>query len=112
MRIKINVSTERNYVAVVDPIPAGTEIEDSYLKTTSLENQRKLGKISWYFNHIEKYDNRMQIFADNLPQREHEFAYISRVTSKGTFSVPPAKVEEMYNPEVFGTTKGEIVKVE
>ncbi len=112
VRIKINVSAERNYVAVVDPIPAGTEIEDSYLKTTSLENQRKLGKISWHFNHIEKYDDRMQIFADNLPQGEHEFSYILRVTSKGTFSVPPTKVEEMYNPEVFGTTKGEIVKVE
>jgi len=112
VRIKINVSAERNYVAVVDPIPAGTEIEDSYFKTTSLENQRKLGKISWYFNHIEKYDDRMQIFADVLPQGEHEFAYILRVTSKGTFSVPPTKVEEMYNPEVFGTTKGEIVKVE
>lgn len=112
VRIKINVSAERNYVALVDPIPAGTEIEDSYLKTTSLENQRKLGKISWYFNHIEKYDDRMQIFADNLPQGEHEFAYILRATSKGTFSVPQAKVEEMYNPEVFGTTKGEVVKVE
>ncbi len=112
VRIKINVSAERNYVAVVDPIPAGAEIEDSYLKTTSLENQRKLGKISWYFNHVEKYDDRMQVFADVLPQGEHEFSYIIRLTTKGTFLVPSAKAEEMYNPEVFGTTKGEIVRVE
>lgn len=112
VRIKINVSAERNYVAIVDPIPAGTEIEDSYLKTTSIENQRKLGKISVHFNHLESYDDRMQIFADRLSQGEHEFYYIVRATTKGTFSVPSTKVEEMYNPEVFGTTKGEIVRID
>lgn len=112
VRLKVNVPSERNYVAIVDPIPAGTEIEDSYLKTTNIESQRKLGKISWYFHHVEKYDDRMQIFADRLPAGEHEFVYIVRATSKGTFIVPSTKVEEMYNPEVFGTTKGEIVKIE
>ncbi len=112
VRIKVHVTAERNYAAIVDPIPAGTEIENSYLKTTSLEAQRKLGNISWYFNHVEGYDDRMQIFADTLPQGEHEFFYIIRATTKGTFLVPSTKVEEMYNPEVFGTTKGEIVRIE
>ena len=34
----------------------------------------------------------------------HEFTYIVRATTAGTFRTAPARAEEMYEPEVFGRT--------
>jgi uncharacterized protein YfaS (alpha-2-macroglobulin family) len=37
---------------------------------------------------------------------------VARTTAKGEFVVPPAKIEEMYSPDVFGRTGTDFVFVE
>jgi uncharacterized protein YfaS (alpha-2-macroglobulin family) len=107
VRLIVNVTAARTYVVLNDPIPAGTEVENSFLQTTSREAQIKASaEREWYFYHVEPYDDRLIAFADQLPQGSHEFVYVIRATSSGTFLVPAAKAEEMYNPEVFGISKG------
>ena len=41
----------------------------------------------------------------------HEFSYIVRATTAGTFRTAPARAEEMYEPEVFGRTATAVIEV-
>lgn len=112
VRLKLQVTAEKNYLAIDDPIPAGCEIQDSALQTTRQQDPQRRGGNSWYFNHVEAYDDRLQVFADLLPAGSYEFTYTVRATAAGTFLAPGAKAEEMYNPEVFGTSRADTIRVE
>ena len=62
------------------------------------------------FHRSEGYDDRILIFADYLTAGEHEYSYLVQATSPGRYRMPPARVEQMYQPEVFATTEpGETV---
>jgi alpha-2-macroglobulin len=43
---------------------------------------------------------------------EYKYSYLARATTPGRFITPPAKAEEMYEPETFGRAASEIVIVE
>ena len=52
------------------------------------------------------------LFATRLSEGMHEFTYMIRATTAGTFITAPASAEEMYEPEVFGRTASVIVEVQ
>jgi hypothetical protein len=59
----------------------------------------------WHFRWFE-YQNlrvdRAAAFASLLRAGAHEYTFLTRVTSLGTFIAPPARAEEMYAPDTFG----------
>jgi len=59
----------------------------------------------------EKRDDRMLLFADQLPPGVHVASFVARATTPGEFSLVPAHAEEMYAPEVFGRSDGGTFKV-
>jgi uncharacterized protein YfaS (alpha-2-macroglobulin family) len=63
------------------------------------------------FDHVERHDDRVNLFATRLSEGPHEFSYMVRATTAGTFLTAPTYVEEMYEPEVFGRTASEVVEV-
>jgi uncharacterized protein YfaS (alpha-2-macroglobulin family) len=63
------------------------------------------------FDHVERHDDRVQLFATRLSEGRHEFTYIARATTAGVFVTAPARAEEMYEPEVFGRTKTAVIEV-
>ena len=65
----------------------------------------------WY-EHQNMRDERAEAFASLLWEGVHQYSYVARATTPGTFVVPPAKAEEMYSPEVFGRSSGDRVIVE
>ncbi|HEY0592696.1 MAG TPA: hypothetical protein VGF40_13075, partial [Thermoanaerobaculia bacterium] len=131
--LRITVPKERIYVAVSDPIPAGFEPVEGWFRTTATDLARQASvqesrssrearergprtESSWRpwwrsggFDHIEKHDDRVDLFATRLGEGEHVFSYLVRATTSGTFEVAPTRAEEMYSPEVFG--RGEVGKV-
>ena len=121
--LKIRNTKERRFVAVTDPIPAGTEPVESWFATTAsdlAEQQRRSETqgddwMSWWkrggFDHVERHDDRVQLFATRLSEGVHEFTYQVRATTAGTFITAPAHAEEMYEPEVFGRTATAVVEV-
>ncbi|HEY6137669.1 MAG TPA: MG2 domain-containing protein [Thermoanaerobaculia bacterium] len=121
--LRIRNTKERRFVAVVDPIPAGTEPVESWFATTATElseQQRKADAqgddwMSWWqhggFDHVERHDDRVSLFATRLGEGTHEFTYLVRATTAGRFVAAPAHVEEMYEPEVFGRTASAVVEV-
>jgi uncharacterized protein YfaS (alpha-2-macroglobulin family) len=128
--LALRLTKERRFVAVTDPLPAGFEAVETWFDTTAQRlaastrqsSSRDIdaddGSDSWMswwrnggFDHVERHDNRVQLFATRLSEGLHEFSYVVRATTAGTFRTAPAHAEEMYEPEVFGRTATTIVEV-
>ncbi|HEU4889556.1 MAG TPA: alpha-2-macroglobulin family protein [Thermoanaerobaculia bacterium] len=118
--LRIRNTKERRYVAITDPIPAGTEPVESWFATTATalaERPMNQGGNSWAwwlrggFDYVERHDDRVDVFATRLGEGEHVFTYLVRATTAGTFIAAPTHVEEMYEPEVFGRTATTVVEV-
>ncbi|HEV8434036.1 MAG TPA: MG2 domain-containing protein, partial [Thermoanaerobaculia bacterium] len=121
--LRVRNTKERRYVAITDPIPAGTEPVESWFATTATdlaEAQKKedRGGSDWYawwqrggWDHVERHDDRVDLFATRLGEGNHEFTYMLRATTAGTFITAPLHAEEMYEPEVFGRTSTDVVEV-
>jgi alpha-2-macroglobulin len=121
--LSFTLPKERRFVAVTDPLPAGFEPVESWFATTAMNLTRAQDTLetqgdwrSWWmrggFDHVERHDDRVQLFATRLDEGRHEFSYIVRATTAGTFRTAPAHAEEMYAPEVFGRTETAIVEVQ
>ncbi|MGZ8869340.1 MAG: alpha-2-macroglobulin family protein, partial [Thermoanaerobaculia bacterium] len=63
------------------------------------------------WDHTERHDDRVNVFATRLAEGDHEYSYLLRATTVGAFLVAPAHVEEMYEPEVFGRASSTTVHV-
>ncbi|EFC37264.1 predicted protein [Naegleria gruberi] len=126
VRIKLTMTnTSRRYhVALVDFLPAGLEPINPELKGTpdiatvsgSGTNSRSNGWWCWWFNpiwyeHHNIRDERVEAFSSLLWEGTHEFTYIARATSIGSFVIPGVKAEEMYTPEIFGRSATEFAEV-
>jgi len=55
-----------------------------------------------WWDHQNLRDDRAESYASWLWAGTHEFTYVARATTPGTFVVPPSRAEEIYAPEVFG----------
>jgi uncharacterized protein YfaS (alpha-2-macroglobulin family) len=119
--LHIRNTKERRYVAITDPLPAGTEPVDTAFATTAnalveaQENNESQGSWAWWlstgFDHVERHDDRVDLFATRLDEGDHLFTYLVRATTAGTFIAAPTHAEEMYEPEVFGRTATTVVEV-
>lgn len=126
--LTITAPAERRFVAVTDPLPAGFEAVDGWFSTTARDLAREASVEGgpdegeeaggWLtrmrrggFDHVEKFDDRVQLFATRLGDGRHEFSYLVRATTAGSFLAAPAWVEEMYEPEVNGRTGAVRVEV-
>lgn len=124
--LTLTLTKERRFVALTDPLPAGFEPIESWFATTARalagesdeETESGDGPDSWFswwqrggFDHIERHDDRVLAFATRLSEGKHEFTYVARATTAGSFRTAPAHAEEMYEPEVFGRTATAVVDV-
>ena len=117
--LKVRNTKERRFVAITDPIPAGTEPVESWFATTATDlaaanTQTQTWREWWQrggFDHVERHDDRVDLFATRLSEGTHEFTYLLRATTAGTFITAPTHAEEMYEPEVFGRTATTVVEV-
>ncbi len=96
------------FVAVELPLPAGVEPADPALATTARRllaaSDEPAGRIG--FDHIEYRDDRVVLFATELPAGSYRQAIPCRATTAGSFVLAPAYAEAMYEPEVFGAGAG------
>lgn len=121
--LRIRNTKERRWVAVTDPIPAGFEPVKSWFATTASELARDADNSgsenrdweSWFrrggFDRVEKHDDHVNAFATRLSEGLHEFKYLVRATTSGTFRTAPTRAEEMYEPQVFGRTRTDVIEV-
>jgi uncharacterized protein YfaS (alpha-2-macroglobulin family) len=103
--------TPRRFVVVDDPLPAGVSAFDASLATSSatiagLEESKGplLTGFSEAWHRRELRDDRALFFIDEMPAGMYHYRYLARPHTPGTYVVPPTRVMEMYQPEVYGRT--------
>lgn len=134
VRLRVTVPADRQFVAVVDPFPAGLEPVDLSLHTSAtlqpfvtpesqearLAGDRDRDGPRWQawlygrwdngwwspWEHKALYDDRVVYFARVLWKGSYTASYIARATTSGSFVRPPAHAEEMYNPALQGRSDG------
>ncbi len=117
--LHIVVPETRIFAVVEDPLPAGFEPVQTSFATESRRIQEAYWedeyeeKGHWWgsFDHEERYDDRVLFFAQELFPGEHTQVYYVRAGTSGKFFSPATKAEEMYAPEVFGSTSQGFVTI-
>jgi hypothetical protein len=107
VEVTVDCPTTRRFVAVEVPLPAGLEAVDTSLATSARRPAAADEESFWWqpgFDRVEPRDDRLLLYATELPAGRHTTKVICRATTPGQFTVAPARAEEMYAPEVFGTT--------
>jgi hypothetical protein len=106
VQLTLTALADENHVALSDHLPAGLEPINSRFAT--VPHNLPPDDRSWYdrlwLTHRELGDERVDAFIDWMPARSGSFEYLARATSVGTFVVPAATAEKMYDPDVNGRT--------
>ncbi|MDE0606027.1 MAG: hypothetical protein OXH78_02600 [Acidimicrobiaceae bacterium] len=119
VRVKLTMvnDSRRTNMVLVDPLPAGFEALNPALAVTGeIEAPRSDAADYWWrwtwYEHQNLRDDRTEAFSSYLWAGTHEYSYVARATTPGTFVAPPAKAEEIYAPEVFGRSASDTVIIE
>ncbi len=108
VRLTMVAESQRTFVALVDPLPAGLEAlnPDLAVSQPTPNDPNPLAKQGWWWGnwyaHQQFRDDRSEAFTTYLPAGVYDYSYVARATTPGTFVVPPTRAEEMYAPETFG----------
>jgi len=108
--VRLTLTGDRwNYLAIEDPIPAGTEgIERDDL----YELKVKPSWWSYLYSRREFHDDHVAMFIDYFWDRQGTAFYLLKVVNPGTFRVSPAQVQPMYQPQYLSTTESRTVVVQ
>jgi uncharacterized protein YfaS (alpha-2-macroglobulin family) len=66
---------------------------------------------SW-ISHQMILDNEIQYFWDQFFKGESTVSFLFRTARRGVYPTPPVQVECMYEPEIFGRSKGLLYTIE
>ncbi len=103
----LNESLEN--VAVIDLLPAGFEIENPRLESRKSLNWLKAD--NYLPDYLDIRDDRLVFYGDLARGREINFYYALRAVTAGTFRLPPARAEAMYNPEKSSVASGGVITI-
>ncbi len=107
----------RRFVVIDDPVPAGLSAFDASLATSSQNIAEAEGRgpridgFSTAWHRRELRDDRALFFVDEMPAGIYHFRYLARAHTPGKYVVPPTRVMEMYQPEVYGRTRASELSV-
>lgn len=138
--VRVNVTAERRFVVVEDPLPAGLEAVDMSLRTAPIANAAPRPESTpnadtdymrqdndnpltrwgygrwdsgWWspFDHQELRDDRVLWSATILWPGKYTVSYLARAATPGVFVRPPAYAEEMYDRAVYGRSEGGVFTI-
>ncbi len=110
--LKINNPLFRRFVAVTDTLPGTFFALDENLATSAPAELFEQLSSDYYFREKQLSPRNAKFYADYLPAGVHVVEYLVKVTHKGEFSALPAKIEEMYDDDVFATSKPTVISVQ
>ncbi len=87
---------------IVDPLPAGLEVENS-----KLAHARNANDLNWIgkltdTNYTEALDDRFVAALDLYSNNKFRISYLVRVVTPGHYRAPPPLIEDMYKPYYRG----------
>ncbi len=127
----VSLPSERYFVVVEDPVPGGLEPVNRELATSSeIDSQkgesqfapaslrsrytdlRNFGLSRWSFYHKELRHDSARFYSERLGAGHYYLSYTAQAIAPGEFTAPPARAEEMYEPDVYGKSAPAVLKVE
>ncbi|MDQ7785140.1 MAG: MG2 domain-containing protein [Desulfomonilaceae bacterium] len=105
------------YLALVDPVPAGIVPINSELKSEGVEEEKKPSETYYegFYDFTPSYsefrDDGVRVFKNRAWGGRYRYTYLARAVAEGDFWMRASRISLMYNPEVFGRTKGARVKI-
>jgi len=110
VRLEIDAQNDMTWVAVSDPVPAGTTILGSGLGRDSAIVAEGERNRSWpVFD--ERAFEAYRAYYDYLPKGKFVTEYNVRFNNEGNFRLPPTRVEALYTPEMFGESPNHSLSV-
>jgi hypothetical protein len=107
-------SRRYEYIALVDPVPAGLVPVSAALATEGAAAEQKKRSGDWNRfrpDHSEFRDDGVRIFKDRTWSGSYHYSYLARAAMEGDFWMRGSRISLMYNPDVFGKTNGKRVKI-
>ncbi|AKT39109.1 uncharacterized protein CMC5_032560 [Chondromyces crocatus] len=108
----------RGYLAITDRLPGGFEPVQPDLATVAsapeLDGEHPLSGVLRYgseASHVELRDDRVLVYFDKLWGERVAATYLARATTAGSFVVPPAAAEFMYEGDSTGYSEAERVVI-
>jgi uncharacterized protein YfaS (alpha-2-macroglobulin family) len=116
-RVRVSSSRGRTYLALRVPVPSGAEILDSAFVTTASydrpgETDGDPRPDNARPSHRIILDNEAQYFWDRFAPGEATVDFLFRAVRRGIYPTPPAQAECMYEPEIFGRSRGLLYAIE
>jgi uncharacterized protein YfaS (alpha-2-macroglobulin family) len=115
------VSADRyGYLAITDRLPAGFEPVQQDLATTAAQADAGSAHpfAAWFRraggrpSFVEMHDDRVSLYFDAPSGDDVIASYLVRATTPGTFAIPPANAELMYEPDSLGVTEPANVRIQ
>jgi uncharacterized protein YfaS (alpha-2-macroglobulin family) len=109
LEVSVTLKSNGNYehLLLEDFFPQGTEVEKKEPEYYS----RWCRWWYWDYSHSEARDDRMVYFLDYVYSGERTFTYILRAETPGLFHALPSVAQLMYNPEIQGNSKEDIITI-
>jgi uncharacterized protein YfaS (alpha-2-macroglobulin family) len=106
VRVTLNMASSAalTWVVVRDPVPSGATILGRGLARESQLAQQDQQRSGAWPVFEERAAESYRGYYRYVPQGQWSVEYTVRLNNAGTFEFPPARVEAMYAPEIFGET--------
>lgn len=116
VQLDVTIDAPHRWVAIVDPLPAGFEpVNDKLNSGASADPSKASRPDRWrwmiWADYVEQRDDRVMWFADRVWSGSYQMTYQARATMSGEFSVAPASIEAMYQPEIHARTAAEKITI-
>lgn len=111
--LTVDAQSDMTWVAISDPIPAGTTILSRGLARDSKISTAGERRQGWARpSHEETGFEAFRAYYRQAPKGKFSLEYTMRFNSEGVFNLPPTRVEAMYAPEMFGETPNQKVIIQ
>ncbi|MET0980763.1 MAG: MG2 domain-containing protein [Telluria sp.] len=103
VRLDIEAQADMSWVVVDDPIPASAGILGTGLGRDSQMAAAGERQRGWVWPDFEERTNgAFRAYYSFVPKGQWSIEYTVRLNNEGRFSLPPTRVEAMYEPGMFG----------
>jgi uncharacterized protein YfaS (alpha-2-macroglobulin family) len=110
IRLDIEATSDMTWVVVNDPVPAGASIIQPDLGSSFLTGAEKsAGFVFEAFT--ERSADSIKKYFEYVPRGSFSTEYTIRLNCEGVFNVPPARVEALYSPDIYGEIPGGIMEI-
>jgi uncharacterized protein YfaS (alpha-2-macroglobulin family) len=122
VRLTVVLEADTYFLMVEDFIPAGAEIVDVNLETSSRGSETagvspeffdprrpySQGWGWWLFSEPQIFDHKIAWAVDFIPAGTYELSYSFQALQPGEYRILPARAWQLYFPDVQGTSPGQI----